>query len=364
MFHPPPAVSVSTKWWRLRAKGVTIHARRTYVRIHGAVARRVPRGALPKRPEPRPGDAVRLVAQPVHGLRPPLHVLLRPRLRAPRRPALRRPLRHVDPRQDQRRRGAPPRARPAVVGARVRRDRRRHRPVPAGRGPLPADPRLHRGARRGAHAVQHHHARPDDRPRRRRARRGARAARASRSPSRSRRSTRRSGAGPSRRPRRPRQRLRAVATLVDAGIKAGVGMAPILPGISDRPEQLREVVQAAREAGATGVWANLLYLRPGTREHFLEHLAQDWPELLPALPASCTRSRAYLPADEPKPVRAPGRAALRRGTGRRRPPASVRPSRPREPRAACTRSLTASRIQSVWPCPKPPAADGKPRSPA
>jgi DNA repair photolyase len=79
----------------------------------------------------------------------------------------------------------------------------------------------------------------------------------------------------------PRQRLRAVKELVNAGIKVGVGMAPILPGISDKPEQLREVVKAAREAGATGVWTNLLFLRPGTREHFLEHLAEDWPEVLP-----------------------------------------------------------------------------------
>src|SRR4029079_15440794 len=33
--------------------------------------------------------------------------------------------------------------------------------------------------------------------------------------------------------------------------------------------------------GATSVWANVLYLRPGTREHVLENLARDWPELLP-----------------------------------------------------------------------------------
>src|SRR5213075_1363850 len=76
----------------------------------------------------------------------------------------------------------------------------------------------------------------------------------------------------------PRQRLRALKALVDAGVKAGVGMAPILPGISDRPEQLAEVVRAAREAGATHLWTSLLNLRPGTREHFLEHLAEDWPE--------------------------------------------------------------------------------------
>ena len=100
----------------------------------------------------------------------------------------------------------------------------------------------------------------------------------------------------------PRQRLRALKQLVDAGVKAGVGMAPILPGISDKPEQLREVVRAAREAGATGVWANLLFLRPGTREHFLEHLAEDWPEQLPYY-ERLYAGRAYVGASDSKPVR-------------------------------------------------------------
>jgi DNA repair photolyase len=101
----------------------------------------------------------------------------------------------------------------------------------------------------------------------------------------------------------PRQRLRALKELVDAGIKVGVGMAPILPGISDRPEQLREVVQAAREAGATGIWTNLLNLRPGTREHFLEHLAEDFPEQLPHYLELYRGRRAYLPSSETRPVR-------------------------------------------------------------
>jgi len=100
----------------------------------------------------------------------------------------------------------------------------------------------------------------------------------------------------------PRQRLRALETLVDAGIEASVGMAPILPGISDRPEQLAEVVRAAREAGACGIWSNLLHLKPGTREHFLEHLARDWPEELERY-ERLYRRRAYLGADQTKPLR-------------------------------------------------------------
>jgi DNA repair photolyase len=101
----------------------------------------------------------------------------------------------------------------------------------------------------------------------------------------------------------PRQRLRALKALVEAGVKASVGMAPILPGISDRPEQLQEVVRAARAAGACGVWSNLLFLRPGTREHFLEALARDYPEQLDRYERLYAR-RAYLGAEHAKPIRA------------------------------------------------------------
>jgi DNA repair photolyase len=100
----------------------------------------------------------------------------------------------------------------------------------------------------------------------------------------------------------PRQRLRALARLVEAGIDARVGMAPILPGLSDRPELLADVVRAARSAGATGIWANLLYLRPGTREHFLAALERDWPELLPEYERLYARG-AYLPRRGTDPVR-------------------------------------------------------------
>ena len=92
----------------------------------------------------------------------------------------------------------------------------------------------------------------------------------------------------------PRQRLRAIEKLVAAGIDVGVGMAPILPGLSDRPELLEAVVKAARAAGATGLWAGMLHLKDGTREHFMSVLARHWPELVPRYERDYL-GRAYLP---------------------------------------------------------------------
>jgi DNA repair photolyase len=77
---------------------------------------------------------------------------------------------------------------------------------------------------------------------------------------------------------------------------------PIPPGISDRPEQLAEVVRSAREAGACGIWANLLFLRPGTREHFLTALAEDFPDEVERYERLYER-RAYLGKEQTKPVR-------------------------------------------------------------
>jgi DNA repair photolyase len=130
----------------------------------------------------------------------------------------------------------------------------------------------------------------------------------------------------------PRQRLRVLKRLVDAGVKASVGMAPILPGLSDRPELLADVVRAAREAGATGIWANLLFLRPGTKEHFLEALARDWPEQLEHY-ERLYDGRAYLGRDEAQPVRERVRELAREHGVRDRRPAQRRATAPttREP---------------------------------
>jgi DNA repair photolyase len=57
---------------------------------------------------------------------------------------------------------------------------------------------------------------------------------------------------------------------------------------------LADVVRAARDAGAAHLWWNVLNLRPGTKEHFMEALARDWPEELERYEALYER-RAYLP---------------------------------------------------------------------
>jgi hypothetical protein len=61
-------------------------------------------------------------------------------------------------------------------------------------------------------------------------------------------------------------------------------------------------VRAAREAGACGVWSNLLFLRPGTREHYLEALARDCPDQLDHYERFYAR-RAYLGKEQTEPVR-------------------------------------------------------------
>jgi DNA repair photolyase len=99
----------------------------------------------------------------------------------------------------------------------------------------------------------------------------------------------------------PRQRLRAVGMLVRTGIKTVVAIAPILPGISDRPEQLEAAVRGAREAGATHVWAGLVHLKTAARDHFIAALEREWPELVPDY-ERWFGTRAYLPKTLTEPT--------------------------------------------------------------
>lgn len=78
----------------------------------------------------------------------------------------------------------------------------------------------------------------------------------------------------------PLQRLRAVRTLVDAGVHAGVLMAPIVPGISSHPAKLEATLSAIADHGAAFVGAEVLHLEGGTRTHFFEFLAREYPELV------------------------------------------------------------------------------------
>ncbi|MGI8677865.1 MAG: radical SAM protein [Jatrophihabitans sp.] len=76
----------------------------------------------------------------------------------------------------------------------------------------------------------------------------------------------------------PRRRVDAMARLSAAGIRTGALVAPILPGISDSPRQLREVVAAIDNAGGRLLGLGALHLRPGVREHFLDWLRDAFPE--------------------------------------------------------------------------------------
>jgi DNA repair photolyase len=90
----------------------------------------------------------------------------------------------------------------------------------------------------------------------------------------------------------PMKRLEVVRKLNDAGIPCGVLMAPILPGISDAPEQMAATVKAAAEAGATHITPITLHLRPGVKEEFMDWLAREFPELVPAYQANYRRTYA------------------------------------------------------------------------
>ena len=114
----------------------------------------------------------------------------------------------------------------------------------------------------------------------------------------------------------PRRRLEAVRDPRRRRDRHGRRARAAAPRPLRRPDLLADVVREARAAGASGVWANVLYLRPGTREHFLEALARDWPELLPEY-ERLYAGRAYLPAAETEPTRAVVRRLARERPGSR-----------------------------------------------
>jgi len=79
---------------------------------------------------------------------------------------------------------------------------------------------------------------------------------------------------------RPDLRLQAVRKLAEAGIHAGVNLAPILPGITDAPADLESLVRAAAEAGARSLYAAPLFLKSCAAKVFLPFVAERFPRLV------------------------------------------------------------------------------------
>ena len=106
----------------------------------------------------------------------------------------------------------------------------------------------------------------------------------------------------------PDQRIAALRRLTDAGISCGVLVAPVLPGLSDSDDQLRQVVEACAAAGAVSIHGVALHLRGRVREHYLNWLDGARPDL-----ASLYRRRfsagAYQAQSERDRVAAVVRAA-------------------------------------------------------
>jgi len=133
----------------------------------------------------------------------------------------------------------------------------------------------------------------------------------------------------------PKKRVDAVARLNAAGIPCGVMVAPILPGISDDPKQLMDVVRAAVDAGATHISPILLHLRPVVREEYMAWLREAYPDLVGSY-EEMYGNGAYGPKELRKAV---GRrvSGLVRAAGGLRPSPTVaerwaRQAKPEQPR--------------------------------
>jgi DNA repair photolyase len=79
----------------------------------------------------------------------------------------------------------------------------------------------------------------------------------------------------------PLQRLRAVRQLSDAGINAGVLMAPIVPGFSSSRSKVERTIKAIADHGARFVGSTVMHLEDGTRDHFMQFLEREFPLMRP-----------------------------------------------------------------------------------
>ena len=92
----------------------------------------------------------------------------------------------------------------------------------------------------------------------------------------------------------PLQRLRAVRELNDAGIRAGVLMNPIVPGLTSQPAKLESTIKAIADHGAAFMGTNLLYLKDGTRIALHEFSREELSRAVRRSTSGSTAARTRL----------------------------------------------------------------------
>jgi len=129
----------------------------------------------------------------------------------------------------------------------------------------------------------------------------------------------------------PRARLEAVSELTQAGIRTGVLVAPLMPGINDAPEQVAPILELAGEAGASYVTRIALHLRGDVRDLWFEWLAANRPDLRERY-RQLYRRGAYASREEQQRltalVRGPDPEAGQRMRGRIEPAPEREPQNP------------------------------------
>lgn len=97
-------------------------------------------------------------------------------------------------------------------------------------------------------------------------------------------------------PRAPRPDLRvdAVRALSEAGLRVGLSCSPVLPGITDSPQDLEALMRTAADAGADYVFANPLFLKPCSAAIFLPFVEKNFPRLAENY-RQRYQGRAFLP---------------------------------------------------------------------
>jgi DNA repair photolyase len=128
----------------------------------------------------------------------------------------------------------------------------------------------------------------------------------------------------------PRKRIEAVAELNRAGIRTGVLIAPLMPGINDSPRLVEPLVEACAEAGAVSMGGVALHLRGSVQGVFFDWLRDQRPDLLPRYERLYGR-RAYAPPEERKRIQRVLQDARKKAPAVRNAPRSQSPRFFRDP---------------------------------